>query len=367
MMLIVSILVIALTFSVDARDLRDSRQKMEAKDSQVIGSSISQANVQHQQQVRAQNKFYNILEISEPKEKDMEDFMRGRYRCPDLFESYNNKIHEINALSPWTDPAKCETNEFKALRDIYDMQLNKHKRVQIAAETCTKATPEVGVHTVTPHETLQKVNEVKELLKKSVDACDKNKDSYCFGLDSYVQSVRSSGVEKVTLRNLNIGDHVVTAIGVEPVLAFLHWSSSLVELLVIEHTLGSLLISSSHFVFKPDGSPIRAGQLRTDQKLLTQDREVTITRISSQWSQGFAAPMTTSGTIIVDGILCSVYADPSNTLTPAVAHGGTALLRNALHLGSALFSKNVILTTPAKDNHKGYLSNHMWGFMYSRA
>eukprot|EP00929_Paragymnodinium_shiwhaense_P038621 TRINITY_DN20392_c0_g1_i3.p1 TRINITY_DN20392_c0_g1~~TRINITY_DN20392_c0_g1_i3.p1 ORF type:complete len:296 (+),score=12.21 TRINITY_DN20392_c0_g1_i3:133-1020(+) len=158
----------------------------------------------------------------------------------------------------------------------------------------------------------------------------------CFSGDASV-SVRGRG--QVRLAELRLDDFVLVDRSLaepayEPVTRFLHASpDDATAFLTIGHQHGELRISDSHFVFTatPSGTrfeksadAVKVGDELVvsglDSKggaLLTSSRVFSVRRSSN--SKGMYAPLTSSGKIIVDGVVASTFAQPARGLQ--VSHG----------------------------------------------
>jgi len=101
------------------------------------------------------------------------------------------------------------------------------------------------------------------------------------------------------------GDHVLTASGYEPVIGFLHAHERSAVFLEIVHGSGSLRVTPGHIVFLASGMPVPAYSLTAGDNLscgpVLQVRKVVL-------PDGVYAPITQSGTLVVDGVLSSNYA-----------------------------------------------------------
>lgn len=128
---------------------------------------------------------------------------------------------------------------------------------------------------------------------------------------------------KKTLDNLQVNDEILVADGTyEPVLDFLHAKHHApAQFLRISTRNGSrpLFISPNHLIFLFDqrDEAIFARRLRLGDRLnrVTVEGEVVpdeIIDIQSTLQEGYFAPLTPSGTIVVDGFIASNYAIVSN-------------------------------------------------------
>lgn len=116
------------------------------------------------------------------------------------------------------------------------------------------------------------------------------------------------------MTNLRVGDKVLTANGYQPLYALAHQDSeSKVEFLQIrtsEHANNPLEISRQHMIFvvgKPYAVP--AYTIRPGDRLQTSLRAngAQVLEVTSIQRTGLYAPVTTDGTVVVDGIVSSCY------------------------------------------------------------
>lgn len=160
--------------------------------------------------------------------------------------------------------------------------------------------------------------------------CQGQFEIVCFSGDSTVM-VRDRG--RLPIADLKQGDLVLAAVPREgggwkmcfdPVVAFLHYAPSHEgPALRIEHELGHLELTSTHFVLveKPGSStgavPLMAKEVSVGDRLLAPwvDGSLTspkVTHIEQVWRKGFFAPLTCCGTLLVDGTAASCFAIPGN-------------------------------------------------------
>lgn len=110
----------------------------------------------------------------------------------------------------------------------------------------------------------------------------------------------------------------------EPVLAFIHTQQEInINYLAIDvystttNTSSTLLVSPNHPIFDYDSDDAQfAGKFQVGNRLqLIHDNKITsgeIQKIRLNEEEGFYAPITPSGTIVVDGVVASNYASVSN-------------------------------------------------------
>lgn len=130
---------------------------------------------------------------------------------------------------------------------------------------------------------------------------------FCFSGESTVK-VQNKGSVKMT--DLTLGDIVQVASGkYEPIYSFGHKDSQgQVEFLQIRTSINNLEISLDHMVITKGGSYIPASMVKKGDLLLTATEDLAeVTSITTVVRQGAFAPFTTSGTIVVNGILASNY------------------------------------------------------------
>merc|ERR1711936_369462 len=116
----------------------------------------------------------------------------------------------------------------------------------------------------------------------------------------------------------------------EPVLGWLAVSHEQdLEFLTLHTNLSrSLRLTGSHVVFTKNAADIGVGEVLYHQ---ASGQRAAVTKISSETSTGYFAPLTASGTIVVDGFLASCYASYPHqlahlALAPAIICPETSLL-----------------------------------------
>jgi len=162
-------------------------------------------------------------------------------------------------------------------------------------------------------------------------------------------SAEQESAAKVAMKELRVGDMVKTAPGrYQPVYAFGHFHESKVAEFLQIHTAAAkapLEITGSHFMFiEGKGSPVRADSVRVGdvvQYSATNSNSASVgavvTNISKVTRQGIYAPLTSDGTVIVNGIKASTYAIiSSKSSTNHVEVAGWSFFglseANAIHL-----------------------------------
>jgi len=136
-------------------------------------------------------------------------------------------------------------------------------------------------------------------------------------------SVTVKNVGAVPLQSLHSGDHVLVKSGdYEPVLGFLHvtGTNEVSNFLSVKHSNGQLRVSPYHVVFTENGDKLATDLVVGDKLLVAENsgvvaREV-ISVMQSTGSSGMFAPMTPSGTVVVDGVVASNYASYARVWFP---------------------------------------------------
>lgn len=193
----------------------------------------------------------------------------------------------------------------------------------------------------------------------------------CFPGEAMVNSERSGAVP---VGNIRVGDRIqVERYGeliYEPVLAFLHairhGSQRQLPFLTVKHLRGEFRASATHLVFvvgKSKGSESKlVGNLEVGDQLLvasgTTEAPLVASRViatqRSFGSSGMFAPLTASGTVVIDGVVASNYASPSQTknLPHHYAHAFLFPVRMYHKLGlEALFKPVWAWLCPAAHGH----------------
>jgi len=146
--------------------------------------------------------------------------------------------------------------------------------------------------------------------------CKAKEDAKCFPADA---SVSVEGRGAVTMADLRSGDRVLVrragSLVFEPVLDFLHVSRGRTEFLTILHAAGELRASPGHVVFTSQGEKT-AGDLSVGDRLLAVAgaalQASAVVAVRRGHGTDAYAPLTASGTILVDGVAASNYAAPSS-------------------------------------------------------
>jgi len=161
-------------------------------------------------------------------------------------------------------------------------------------------------------------------------------DGQCFPGDALVQ-VMDRGISPLT--SLRVGERVLVQrprgeIVYEPVLSFLHavpgGRHRADEFLTVAHTRGQFRVSANHLVFVRQGH-VSIDKLAADLDVGDQLMVATSPRLDgaqqstvlalhkSKGKSGMYAPLTASGTIVVDGVVASNYAAYSSDVW--IPHG----------------------------------------------
>jgi len=133
--------------------------------------------------------------------------------------------------------------------------------------------------------------------------------------------VELQGGLKKRLNELTVGENILVETAArgkhfEPVIAFLHDLPGNHASLTVEHESGSFRVSANHLVFAQDGQGKRAdkiaNQLTAGDVIYQNGHAVKVLSVySSVIDSGMYAPLTASGTVVVDGVAASNYATSS--------------------------------------------------------
>jgi serpin B len=126
-------------------------------------------------------------------------------------------------------------------------------------------------------------------------------------------SVHKRGVGNVAMQDIGIGDYVLTGPGkFEPVYSFGHAGQDTIETFVqISTRQGNKIeLTSRHMLFVKDRGYIPASSVAVGDFVVTGNSDFELVKsVGSIRAPGAYAPMTPSGKILVDNILCSTYMD----------------------------------------------------------
>lgn len=185
----------------------------------------------------------------------------------------------------------------------------------------------------------------------------------CFAGESMVQT---RGRGSVPMATLEVGEDVLVeeAMGViayQPVLSFIHRiRAEEASFLTVKHERGVFRASAGHLVFVLDGlsrTDRPVGKLQPGDVLFavdgsSSDVPITSSRVTAIYQSmtniGLHAPLTASGTVIVDGVVASIYATPSLTLQMPHAAAHVAFLPVRLYHNLGLASIATSLWEVAK-------------------
>jgi hypothetical protein len=152
------------------------------------------------------------------------------------------------------------------------------------------------------------------------------------------------------MKHLKSGDEVLVKNGAfERVLGFLHVTGKddSSNFLTVKHSHGVLRVSAHHVVFVEGGDKLAVDLSLGDKVLVSEaaglvPREV-LSVVESSGRSGMFAPLTQSGTVVVDGVAASNYASPSHISFPHSGFHAIFFPVRAFHaLGLAnLFSKDM--------------------------
>jgi len=174
-------------------------------------------------------------------------------------------------------------------------------------------------------------------------------DPKCFPGEAIAQ-VREG---KVPVRDLKVGSEVLVSTGegdltYEPVLGFLHYQRGQSDVnstfVTIVHDHGVFRASAGHIVFVRSGSgqadktvgDLRIGDEIYDVTVGSSIQEATVAPSKIQevrvetTTSGMFAPLTRSGTVVIDGTLASIYASPNGMSLPHSAVHATTFFASAL-------------------------------------
>ncbi|CAF1226243.1 unnamed protein product [Rotaria sp. Silwood1] len=156
--------------------------------------------------------------------------------------------------------------------------------------------------------------------------CRTDQVTKCFSSDATVEIMTTK--QRKSMKHLNIGDQILVDINnqnqpiYESVYAFIHASSNgiydYLKITIDNNFEQPLIISSNHLIYCFNQTkPIFAGYLKIGDQLQMISKNGTkqsgsIIDIRLIKSQGFYAPLTLSGKLVVDGIVVSNYAVVAN-------------------------------------------------------
>ncbi len=186
---------------------------------------------------------------------------------------------------------------------------------------------------------------------KDDSSSDKEKThgkSACFSGSALVTTPTGS----TPMNKLKQGDMVLTSTGYEQVLTFLHAEQGTASFLEISHPQGVLPVTPDHLLFLADGTTIPAGMLQVGD-MLTSGAVASIKKVVRH--DGIYAPLTSSGTVIVNNVVASTYSYTAKasafvSLYHAMAHFLLTPLRWSASMGTSIshdfsMQKNIYLPT----------------------
>lgn len=128
---------------------------------------------------------------------------------------------------------------------------------------------------------------------------------------------------RVRMSDLEVGDEVESDSCFSKVVAMLHVSPQAIALyLLVQHTGGELAISPQHLLrakgsCEETASWIPAENIRPGDELVDDKGScTTVQHVRRACLRGAYAPLTASGCLVVDGILCSCFAPPAAWKVP---------------------------------------------------
>jgi len=129
----------------------------------------------------------------------------------------------------------------------------------------------------------------------------------------------------ISIDKLSVGDKVMTHHGYSEVLFFaVRKPKTAAKFLQITTSSKSLVLTSSHAVFKGDGTPTVASKVQVGDELLTAGK---VLSIETKNGVGLVAPITASGALVVDGVATSDYGPLAHRYGQGLAHAAMSPLR----------------------------------------
>lgn len=130
----------------------------------------------------------------------------------------------------------------------------------------------------------------------------------CF---SEMDTVSVQGMGAVKMSKLQLGDKVLTTRGYQTIYAFAHNDTTTRAQFLQIHTVGGskpVEVTENHLIFVVDKvHPIRAVSVRKGDVLKGAQGALIVSKVERVERQGLYAPLTATGTIIVDGVVSSCY------------------------------------------------------------
>ncbi len=125
------------------------------------------------------------------------------------------------------------------------------------------------------------------------------------------------------LRDVSVGDYVQTSAGFEKIIGFVHTGNVASRFLKVGHDSGSLLVSGVHRVFTSSGEAILADEIEVGMALASFGGSTIVKSIHQLEVDSIYSPLTSSATILVDGVMASTYAEVPHW----ICHWGMAPIR----------------------------------------
>jgi len=163
-------------------------------------------------------------------------------------------------------------------------------------------------------------------------ATNSSETGFCFPSESIVQVIRMEGDKKnkmvIPTEQLQIDDFVLTvgtklSPSYERVYSFGHYDPNLPRVEYLRFLPSGLELSPNHYVYR-SGKFVPAREIEVGDDLLlmkTTRKQEKVSGIKHVYRRGALAPLTASGTIVVDGVLASRYAsfwdDDESSLLPS--------------------------------------------------
>ncbi|GBB89674.1 hypothetical protein RclHR1_16450004 [Rhizophagus clarus] len=221
----------------------------------------------------------------------------------EIYDSPNDPVVErhMNDLKYYIKmmPKPYTTELFEKVRVAREKQLQEIKKSKLTGRGITEQEIDAGIDTA-----------VEEVKKRS-----------CFPLHSKV--ILADG-NRIEVSQLRIGDKVLCGekngkLIFSEIFAVIHADNQTVtqyqriDYQKADGTGGTLRLTPKHHLFVSHGKTIFAEEVRAyETELLLFDGKKLIPviphRVSEEWELGFTAPLTQSGKIVVDDVLCSCYA-----------------------------------------------------------
>ena len=152
---------------------------------------------------------------------------------------------------------------------------------------------------------------LEEQIRQSQDALGNFKSRQaCFSGSS---QVIDQELGPIPMKDLQVGSLVETTGGWTTVKTFLHWHSNEISTaLRIVHSEGSITVTPEHLLFvtvEDTKQSIPAKKLNPGALLLTKNGPSAIHSVFPTTIEGYFAPLTSAGTLLVDGVVASCYAE----------------------------------------------------------